>query len=170
MHDLDDRAWAVVATLGIADRALSEDVLASAAGVTEDALEAALRGLNRRRLLASGVTRVEVALRHPLLAEAVRRRISSGEARRAHRRLAEAIAVTSSVHAAEVAEHWRGAADGPHELEWRIRAARESAQRFAARQEAAHWLRALEIWPGPRQCRQPAGLAYPSTVRGHARP
>ena len=147
LHDLDDRAWAVVATLGIADRALSEDVLASAAGVTEDALEAALRGLNRRRLLASGVTRVEVALRHPLLAEAVRRRISSGEARRAHRRLAEAIAVTSSVHAAEVAEHWRGAADGPHELEWRIRAARESAQRFAARQEAAHWLRALEIWP-----------------------
>ena len=170
LHDLDDQAWAVVATLGIADRALSDDLLASAAGVTEDALEATMRGLNRRRLLASGAPQAHVALGHPLLAEAVRRRISAGEARRAHRRLAEALALTSSAQAAEVAEHWRGAADASHELEWRIRAARESAQRCASRQEAAHWLRALGLGRGPRQRRRIAGLAHPGQVRGHARP
>jgi tetratricopeptide (TPR) repeat protein len=150
LQDLDDPSWAVVSTLGIADRALSDDLLPRATGLTEDVLEATMRGLSGRRLLASDANQAQLALRHPLLAEAARRRLSSREARRAHRRLAEAMAVTSAAQAAEVAEHWRGATDASHELEWRIRAARESAQRFAKRQEAAHWLRALEIWAADR--------------------
>ena len=48
---------------------------------------------------------------------------------------------------AEVATHWEGAAEPERELEWRIAAARSSAERHAVAVEAEQWLRALQIWP-----------------------
>ena len=106
-----------------------------------------LRDLDRHRLLAASALGQDVQLRHPLLAEAVRRRLVAGEASDVHRRLAAVLATSRDPSAAEIANHWAGAEDPEQELVWRIRAARAAADRFAAAQEADEWLRVLELWP-----------------------
>ena len=133
----------VVNTLGVADRDLPVEVLQAASGLAPDALVAVLRELDRRRLLAdsSGET---VALRHPLLAEAVRRHLVPGEAAELHRGLASAL--SAGGEPAEVAAHWQAAGDPTQELSWRIRAARVAQERIATAEEARQWRRALELW------------------------
>jgi tetratricopeptide (TPR) repeat protein len=134
----------VAAALAVADRGLPVDVLRSASTLAPDALMACLRALTRRRLLADASQ--AVALRHPLLAEALRRRLVPGEAAEIHRRLATALASTGDP--AEVAAHWQGAGESEQELGWRIRAARAAHDRLAAREEARQWQRVLELWSG----------------------
>ncbi len=106
------------------------------------------RGASRARrafLITTGVH--EVRLRHPLFAEAVRRRLVAGEAADEHRRLALTLAESPRPSAAEVAEHWQRADDPEQEILWRIRAAQEAGARFALAHEAEQWRRALELWP-----------------------
>jgi len=133
----------VVSALGVADRGLPVEVLQAVSGLTPDPLVAALRELDRRRLLADsdGVT---VSLRHPLLAEAVRRHLVPGEAAELHRRLARGF--SPGGEPAEVAAHWQAAGDPEQELGWRIRAARLAQERIATAEEARQWRRALELW------------------------
>jgi tetratricopeptide (TPR) repeat protein len=142
-----DEEWTVVRALGVADRPLADTQLRAVTGLATAALTAALRDLRARRLVAAAGEGHEVHLQHPLLAEAVRRRLIPGEAGAEHRRLAAVLADASDPAAAEVAEHWRGAEEPHEELRWRIRAAREAGARFAAAQEAEQWRRALEVWP-----------------------
>jgi tetratricopeptide (TPR) repeat protein len=87
-----------------------------------------------------------VRLSHPLLDEAVRRRVMPGEAAEGHRHLALALATAPDASAAEVAVHWQAAGDHAEELTWRVAAAREAAQRLGPAQEAAQWVRALDLW------------------------
>ncbi len=89
----------------------------------------------------------EVQLRHPLLAEAVRRRLTAGEIAREHRRIAAALAGTMGANPAEVATHWRGACDRSEERTWRVRAALDARARSAWHLEAEHWKRAVDLWP-----------------------
>ena len=147
LEQLAPSTWAVVAALGIADRALTTTMLRDVTTLTSLALTAELHDLDQRRLLASPGDGHGVQLRHPLLAEAVRRRLVPGEAADQHRRLARALASSRDPSPAEVAAHWQAADSPDEELAWRMRAAREAHERFAAAQEAEQWLRVLELWP-----------------------
>jgi tetratricopeptide (TPR) repeat protein len=86
-----------------------------------------------------------VTLRHPLLAETIRRHLVPGEAAEVHRVLAATLA--EGGEPAEIAAHWQGAGDAAEELSWRIRAARTAHTRIAASEEARQWQRALALWP-----------------------
>jgi tetratricopeptide (TPR) repeat protein len=146
LEALDDSCWPVVRTLAVASRPLTFGQLRAASGVVTEALLTALRRLDDMRLLAGG-DRHEVELRHPLLAQAVHRRLVPGESAIVHRMLAEVMAYSPSAAAADVAEHWLGAGDRAEELRWRIRAAQEADRRFAGHQAANHWQRVLDLWP-----------------------
>jgi tetratricopeptide (TPR) repeat protein len=148
LDNLDPSARAIARTLGAADRPLPEPILRAATALGLDQLHTGLHALDRRRLLA--ITESDVALRHPLLAEAVRRRLLPGEAAQTHRQLALALAEVSKADPAEIAGHWLAAGDSIQELTWRIRAARAAANRFAFAQAATHWQRAVELWPDDR--------------------
>ena len=150
LERLDDSANVITRALGVADRGLAPAALAAVTGLEESPLVRGLRELTRTHLLAPASASGDVQLRHPLLAEAVRRRLVPGEAAAVHRRLAEVLGQEPEASAAEVAEHWRGAGDHDHELEWRISAARDAEAQWAASQAAEQWLRALEVWPDSR--------------------
>jgi hypothetical protein len=137
--------WAVASVLGVADRRLSASEVARAADVREGPLTEALRHLREQRLV--DVDTGGVQLCHPLLAEAVRRRLLPGEAVAANRGVAAALAEGSDPEPAEVARHWRASGDADEERAWQVRAARAAAERFAGMQAAGHWLRALALWP-----------------------
>ncbi len=138
-------AWRVASVLGVGDRPLAEDLVRDATGIGRRQLAETLRELRDRRLLeVSGDT---LHLRHPLLAEAVRRRLMPGETTDTHQRLARAMSAEPGAEPAEVAIHWQHAAEPAEELIWRIRAARAAAERFSASQAADHWLRTLSLWP-----------------------
>ncbi|HEX5918077.1 MAG TPA: ATP-binding protein [Nocardioides sp.] len=143
---LSGRAWSVVRALGLAERPLPTVPLAAVCGLAEEDLTSVLRELRARRLLRTG-TSEHAELEHPLLAEAVRRRLVAGEGLPVHRALADALSALPDPEAAEVAEHWRRAGEPAEELGWRVSAARRAAARFDRRQEAEHWLRVIEIWP-----------------------
>ncbi len=148
LEGLSEPAWTLLRALGVAERPLPVPVLAGVVDRADDDLIALLHELVDRRLLrSSGSSAVE--LQHPLLADAVQRRLVAGEAERTHRALATALGATAEPEAAEVAEHWRRAGEPNEELPWRIRAARVAAERLDRGQGADHWLRALAIWPAP---------------------
>jgi tetratricopeptide (TPR) repeat protein len=151
LEGLGEAAWSVARALGIADRPLTHLELRDVTTLTTDRLTTQLRDLDRHRLLAASTLGQDVQLRHPLLGEAVRRRLVVGEASDVHRRLAAVLATSRDPSAAEVASHWAGADDPEQELGWRIRAARAAADRFAPAQEADEWLRVLELWPDGAQ-------------------
>ena len=127
------------------DRTLTTAQLSAVSGLTPAALTPALHALDEQWLITA--TADDLRLRHPLLAEAVRRRLVLGEAREEHRRLALVLADSLQASAAEVAEHWRRADDPEKEVAWRIRAAQEAGSRFAHTEEAEQWRRALDLWP-----------------------
>jgi tetratricopeptide (TPR) repeat protein len=143
VEDLPGDEHRVVAVLAVADRGLPVGQLQSATGLPPTTLIACLRTLADRRLLADHVEMV--TLRHPLLAETIRRHLVPGEAAEVHRVLAATL--VEDGEPAEIAAHWQGAGDAAEELSWRIRAARTAHTRIAASEEARQWQRALELWP-----------------------
>ena len=146
LDGLDEPAWRIARALGVADRPLADGLLSEVTTLAMAGLTAGLHQLSDRRLLhPSGDHDVE--LRHPLLAEAIRRRLVGPESADEHRRIAAALAGSIDPAPAEVAEHWQRAEDPQAEIVWRIRAARAAGQRFASAQEGEQWLRVLELWP-----------------------
>jgi type II secretory pathway predicted ATPase ExeA len=139
------RAWLVASVLGVADRPLVDGTLRGATGLGRVQLAKSLQELREQRLL--DVAGDAYHLPHPLLAEAVRRRLLPGETADVHQRLARAMSAHPGAEPAEVALHWQHANEPTEELIWRIRAARAASQRYAASQAADHWLRALDLWP-----------------------
>jgi tetratricopeptide (TPR) repeat protein len=120
-------------------------LLAAVTGLPDPDVTRALHALRDRHLLDPRAE--DAALTHPLVAEGVRRRLVPGEATRVHALLARHLADREDASPAEVAAHYRAADDPGGELPWRIRAAHEAHGRTAPREEADHWLRALETWP-----------------------
>lgn len=137
----------VARTLAIMDRALTDAQLREATGLGSAVLAEGLRELEDRRLLAG--TGHDVSLRHPLLAEAVRRRTVLTEIVDAHRTVARAMGGWTGVSASEVATHWQAAEEDEPELEWRIMAAGQARARFATGQEVEEWQRVIALWEDP---------------------
>ncbi len=146
LDGLDEPAWRIARALGVADRPLSDGLLSEVTTLASAELAAGLHQLADRRLLQPTGNQ-DVQLRHPLLAEAIRRRLVRPESVDEHRRLANALAGAADPAASEVAEHWQRAGDPAEEIAWRIRAAGAAGQRFAWAQEGEQWLRVLELWP-----------------------
>lgn len=146
LRDLGDVAGRLAAVLGTSDRALPAGVLGDAAHVPHAAMLVGLKELRAHELVTQDA-QDRVALSHPLLAEAARRRLVAGEARAVHADLATALSAqpTRGEHAAEIAAHWRQAAEPLAELGARAEAARLAHLRTAPKEESEHWLRALEI-------------------------
>lgn len=144
---LNQAAWLIARALGVADRALSHAALASATGLPSGELVQGLHELHDHRLLSASTDVPGAQLRHPLLAEAIRRRLVPGEAAATHRCLALALTETEAPVAAEVARHWREAGDTAQELAWQVEAAEVASACLDRAQAAAHWLRALHLWP-----------------------
>ena len=161
-------ALEVAGALAVAERPLTAEVLREVCDPGTD-VEAALDELDASRLVAVADDST-VALRHPLLAEAVRARLLPGRRSRVHARLAAELGREGSGIAAEVARHWRAAGDREHELDWQIRAARAARTRFAAREELNAWLRVLDLWPSGRATagseNTPLAEAYVRAMRG----
>jgi tetratricopeptide (TPR) repeat protein len=146
LADLDEDAWSVVRALGVADRALLPETLGDASGLDDADLVIVLRDLAGRRLLSGGDSDT-AGLRHPLIGEAVRRRLVPGEAAPQHRRLAEALGARVDAEPAEVARHWKAARDNAQELPWRVAAAERARARSASREALDHLTRVVELWP-----------------------
>jgi hypothetical protein len=144
LHGLHGHARTVAVSLAVADRALSDSQLHEVTGLASEALAEGLRHLAGRRLLA-GSDR-DVRLRHPLLAEAVRRTMVLAESVETHRTIASAMAGWAEAPAAEVAAHWESADEPDREVEFRVLAARQARARFAWAQEGEQWRRVIELW------------------------
>jgi hypothetical protein len=147
LEGLSEPAWPVVRALAVADRPLTDDQIRAVTRLTPEDLNRLLRELADHRVLAEPAPSHEVQLRHPLLADAVRRRLVTGEASAEHQRLAQVLATSPDASPAEIAAHWQAAEDAEEELLWRTRAARAASSRYAAAQAAQEWLRVLELWP-----------------------
>ena len=104
------RRGRIARALGVADRPLVDGLLAEVTTLEPSELTAGLRQLTDRRLLHPSVGN-DVELRHPLLAEAIRRRLVGPEPVDVHRRIAAALARSTDPAPAEVAEHWQRAED-----------------------------------------------------------
>ena len=111
LQGLTGQAWAVARSLGVADRPLLESQLGEVADLTADELVQAERELADRRLLTEPSDRSAVSLRHPLLAEAVRRHLVAGEAADQHRRLRAGPCRGADPAPAEIAAHWQAAGE-----------------------------------------------------------
>jgi hypothetical protein len=146
---LDATTWPLVRALGVAARPLPERVLPAVTGLGFTDLADGIRRLRALRLVAPGRT-PEVALQHPLLAEAVERRTTATERAEQHRSLAVALGTEPGRSAAEVAEHWHGAGDPEAELTWRLQAARDAWSRLALDECRTQWRRVLALWPEDR--------------------
>ena len=151
LDGLSVSARLTVRTLGIADRQLDTAPLAEATGLGHTGLIVSLHELDERRLLRTRSNTREAELRHPLLAEAIRRRLVPGEAAEVHRALALALAGSSDASAAEIAAHWHGGGNDAEELAWTVRAARAAEARYANHESTALWLRALGLWRNAKE-------------------
>ncbi|KRF36761.1 ATP-binding protein [Nocardioides sp. Soil805] len=147
LRGLGPDGWAVARALGVADRALLPDALGEASGLALDRVLTVLHQLSDQWLLAPPDGAPTVSLRHPLIAEAIRRRLAPGEAGTLHRRVAEVLATGAEAEPGEIALHWCAAGDRQHEAVWRRAAAERAAARYAAREALDHWSRLLELWP-----------------------
>lgn len=143
--DLEDEAWQVARVLGLAQRRIGPHTLREATGLAPGTVDHALRVLAGRRLLRSS-SEDGAELAHPLLVEAIERRLVPGEAEEVHARLAEALGDQPGVQPGEVADHWRAAGRPDREVAHRTAAARRADAHFAHQQALAAWLRVLELW------------------------
>ncbi|MEP7022417.1 MAG: AAA family ATPase [Actinomycetota bacterium] len=137
----------VLAAFAVAGRPLSEAMLGDIAGLDLDAVRAGLRELVVARLLADSVTGGAPRPRHMLLAEAVAADLLPGERLVLHERIARVLQAAGGPLAAEAAGHWAAAGRAAEELPARVLAARAAERVFAFAEAAAHWQRAVLLWP-----------------------
>src|SRR5262245_36241785 len=140
-----DDARAVLSSLAVAGRPLSERMLVEVTGRDPDTVRGAVRELTAARLLAAATHRGNQP-RHALLAEAVAAELVQGERVSLHERVARALeAAGGEALAAEAAGHWAEAGRPCEELAARLAAARAAERVFAYVDAADHWCRAIEL-------------------------
>ena len=143
--DLDDGAWRVARVLGLAQRRVAPGILRGATALAVDTVDDALRVLAGRRLLRSaGGDEAELA--HPLLVDAIERRLVPGEGAEVHARIAEALSSAPGIQPGEIADHWRSAGRPDREVGHRVAAAVRANEHFAYQEALDAWMRVLELW------------------------
>ena len=147
VSDCGAQAWAALAAMSVAGRALTEDQLTDVTGLDAEALRAGLRELESRSLAETAADGRHRA-RHALLAEAAAARLLPGERRGLHERLAAVLQAGGEALAGEAADHWAAAGRGPEELRARLTAARAAERVSGYAEAAAHWQRAIELDQG----------------------
>jgi DNA-binding CsgD family transcriptional regulator/tetratricopeptide (TPR) repeat protein len=141
-------ARTVLDALAVAGRPVDEDLLGAVTGLDAGAMRQALMELAAARLLAEDTAGGAHRPRHALLAEAVTSRLLAGERVILHQRTAQALAAAGGeALAAEVAGHWQAAGNPAGELAARVAAAETAERVFGYTEAAAHWQRAIELWP-----------------------
>jgi DNA-binding SARP family transcriptional activator len=156
-------ARAVLDALAVAARPLAEDLLCAVTGLDVAVVRPGLRELAAARLLADGAAPGGGhRLRHALLAEAVAGGLLPGERADLHERIARALAAAGDVAlAGEAAGHWQAAGYPAEELPARVAAAGAAERVFGYTQAAAHWQRAIELWPDVPGAGIAAGMELP---------
>ena len=147
VSDCGAQAWAALAAMSVAGRALTEDQLTDVTGLDAEALRAGLRELESRSLAETAADGRHRA-RHALLAEAAAAHLLPGERRGLHERLAAGLQAGGEALAGEAADHWAAAGRGPEELRARLTAARAAERVSGYAEAAAHWQRAIELDQG----------------------
>ena len=142
--DLDGAAWRVARALGLAQRPMGPATLLAASGLDAEKADDALRTLSHRGLLRR--TGDDAGLAHPLLGEAIERRLVPGEAQRVHAQLAEALTTSPDIEPGEIADHWQAAGRPDLEAPIRVESALRAGARFAHREELDAWQRTLTLW------------------------
>ncbi len=155
------RVLGLVATAGSRVRHTLLVDVARRSGITEDALEAALRPAVDAQILRS--TKDGYAFRHGLLAEAVYTELMPGERVRAHRRYAEALQggaerIPGGERAVQLAHHAHSAHDQPLALTAAWRAAEHTAVVDAYPEHLALIERVLELWDQVPDAAERVGL------------
>jgi DNA-binding CsgD family transcriptional regulator/tetratricopeptide (TPR) repeat protein len=144
VSDCGTQAWAALAAMSVAGRALTEDQLTDVTGLDAEALRTGLRELESRSL-AEAVAGGRHRARHALLAEAAAAHLLPGERRGLHERLATVLQAGGEAMAGEAADHWAAAGRGPEELRARLTAARAAERVSGYAEAAAHWQRAIDL-------------------------
>ena len=151
MRALDDRDREVVRWAAVLGERFDADLLAAAAGVSEEAALQALGRLREAGLVAD--TRVaadaRLAFRHALTRQAVLGGLLAPERQRRHARVLEIAGGTGGVRALpldEALEHALGAGDRVRSLQFSIRAAGRAVELGGYAEARAHYERALALW------------------------
>ncbi len=142
--DLDDDAWRVARVLGLAQRRVGPTVVRTATGLDPESLSDALRVLAVRRLLRA-TSGEEAELAHPLLVDAIERRLVPGEGAEVHAHIAEALTSAPGVPPGELADHWRAAGRPEREFALRVAAGRRADKHLAHQEALGAWIRVLEL-------------------------
>jgi len=142
----------VLRIAAVMGRTVDHAVLAAAADVSEEDLNAALRDAVGSYLLTHDTSTSGYSFRHALLREAIYSDLLPGERRDLHLRLARALvaqprfAGTQGAGAAELAHHWRAAGELPAALAAFVSAGLAAEDVCAPGEAWEHYERALEIW------------------------
>ena len=141
-------ARALLDGLAVAGRPLTEPLLCEVSGLGPDSVRQALRELAAVRLLADSMEGGTHQPRHALLSEAVAASLLPGERAALHACTASAFEGTGDdTLAAEVAGHWAAAGRADKELPARLAAAAAAEQVYGYAEAAAHWQRAIQLYP-----------------------
>ncbi|CAL9355738.1 helix-turn-helix transcriptional regulator [Streptomyces sp. enrichment culture] len=172
-EQVSDTAQQVLRTAAVAGRRVGHELLREAAGLPEDALEAALREAVERRLLVSTADGT-YSFRHALAREAVYADLLPGERARLHGAFARLLTGLGrgGQTAAERAHHYRASHDLPEALAASLEAADHARRLGAPAEELRHLETALDLWASvPAEARPPsteAGDRIALTLRASA--
>ena len=147
---LSTQASRVVGLAAAAGASVHYRLLAAAARIDADDLDAAVAEAVEHKVLVSGADENSLRFRHALLREAAYDALLPGERARLHRAVALALTEHPELGAAgpghaamELADHWWAAADWPEALRTSLAAADAAAAVIAMPEAYAHYERAL---------------------------
>lgn len=149
----------------VAGRSVGHELLARLTGLSEGALQNALRDAVDRHLLVLDVEKGRYRFRHPLVREAIYEDLHPAERAHAHEELARTLTSLpelgdqESTTIAELAYHWSSSHHLAEALEASVRAGFASFERLAFAEAAVHFGRALELWPRVTSAAELAGLS-----------
>lgn len=164
---LSEEAAHVIRVAATAGRRVGHHLLAAVCGVSDQALDRALRECVAQHMLVIDPTDDTYVFRHALLREAVYQDLLPGERVRLHAKLAAALAGEAALGlaedlttAAELAHHWYAANVPPQALRTATHAGDLAARVGAYREAEQQYQRVLELW---------ARVSAPEEITGRPR-
>ena len=157
MERLSPPAQQVARAAAVAGSRVSDHLLRAACGLTEDAVDEALREAVAHQVLVPE-RGDRYTFRHALLQEAVYADLLPGERVRLHAAYARLLADGGDDVAADLASHCLASHDIPGALAASIRAGEEAGRRLAPAEALHHYERALQLWAAVGDAERPSGV------------